>query len=273
MSGARELLGGPPAPLRARCGGCPAGGHLGVPPAGSWPALGRGLCGIELPGKRALARCPALPRARLSADGRLGTRAPATRELGCGMVSPQRAVRAQPGLWVASPKPPTRRPQTRSAGEQQAQIPPALERAWVPLRSLPSGRDCLLPPARDERSPPPSGRLRLFLRGSGLIPACRALGLPGAISERGLSRSRHGARLPGRAGPGVPASRLPPAGPKSCARPAPPSPWARQGARGSGFLRSLRPNPSVPVSLGPPGPHITDWGRRRNCVRGFWGKG
>lgn len=46
-----------------------------------------------------------------------------------------------------------------------------------------------------------------------------------------------------------------------------------RGRWGSGFLRSLRPNPSVPVSLGPPGPHTTDWGRRRNCVRGFRGKG
>lgn len=125
MSGARELLGGPRGPLRARRGGCPAGGHLGVPLAGSRPALGRGLCGIELPGKGAPGRCPALPRARLSTDGRLGTRVPATRELGCGMVSPQRAVRALRGLWVASPEPLTRRPQARSAGAPQAQIPPS----------------------------------------------------------------------------------------------------------------------------------------------------
>lgn len=150
MSGARELLGGPPAPLRARRGGCPAGGHLGVPPAGSRPALGRGLCGIELPGKRAPGRCPALPRARLSADGRLGTRAPATRELGCGMVSPQRAVRAQPGLWVASPEPLTRRPGARGRSRRSSRPRTGLGPSQV--ASLGEGLSAASSPGRAEPS-------------------------------------------------------------------------------------------------------------------------
>lgn len=123
--GRANFLGAPRRPSGLGVEGARQGGHLGVPPAGSQPTPGRGLCGTELPGKGAPGRCPALPRARLSADGRLGTRVPATRELGCGMVSPQRAVRALPGLWVASPEPLTRRPQARSAGAQQAQIPPS----------------------------------------------------------------------------------------------------------------------------------------------------
>lgn len=173
MSGVRELLGGPRSPRgragrRAEAGRVPGRrAHLGT--RDLEPDPGRGLGSPQESGSGAAAQRSHRPG---SADGRLRTRAPVTPGARLrdrprhGVLSARRPGALDSGARTPDPESPT----PSGKGAQEAQIPPSSGPGSLAGRR-PSGKDPVLPLARDAPSSPPSARLGLFLRGSGVNTA------------------------------------------------------------------------------------------------------